>query len=284
MRTTVSGNKNMSPLILIATCSLSAPERLISAKQQINAVFDAASLHIVNGYIGTDPIIDSITDLRKMALFTKRPMTKSEIATYATHRLCWETLLKSGSDYALVLEDDFQFVSPQIVIKCIENAREFFSAGCDIVKLFDFPRGSKSTVAIRKSFHDIELLKWQRPRAGMVAYLISRKGAEKMLSRKSIFRVVDEDTKYYWELGVDIWSLAQNAVVDGSIAMGGSLLEGDRLKSKNRSIMLSLHGFLLTTLRSARNAYEFRKYSGKNGVIAEKVVGPEGLEPPTKRL
>jgi glycosyl transferase, family 25 len=274
----VLNSDQKSPLILVATCSLSPKERLVSAREQINALFGTDDLQIVNGYIGTDPIIDTIIDRRKMSLLSKRPMTRSEIATYATHRLTWETLLQSKAAYALVLEDDFQFVLPQTVRSCFENASQFFASGCDIVKLFDFPRGSKSAMAIRRSFPNVDLIKWKRPRAGMVAYLISRKGAEKLLSRKSIFRVVDEDTKYYWELGLDIWSLQSNAVTDASANLGGSLLENDRLKSKNRSILLSLHGFCLTTYRSAKNAYEFRKYRKEHKLKLEKMAGPAGLE------
>jgi glycosyl transferase, family 25 len=273
-----------SPLVLVATCSLSPKERLISARQQINALFGACNLQIVDGYIETDPIIDTIIDRRKMALFTKRPMTRSEIATYATHRLTWETLLQSEAEYALVLEDDFQFVVPQTVKSCFDYAGQFFATGCDIVKLFDFPKVSKCVIAVRRSFPNLDLIKWERPHAGMVAYLISRKGAEKLLSRKTIFRVVDEDTKFYWELGLDIWSVPGNPVTDASANLGGSLLENDRLESKKRSILLSFHGLCLAIYRSAKNASEFRKYRREHNLKLEKMVGPEGLEPPTKRL
>jgi glycosyl transferase, family 25 len=248
------------PPIYVLTCSLSPPQRLMSARQQIKALFPEHTLSVVMGYIGSDAKIDEIVDHFRMSIFTKWKLTRGEIATYATHRLAWEKFLASKAEYALILEDDFQFLSPEAVAGCFAGAGRFFALDCDIVKLFDFPRDLKKTTGVVRSFAEIELVKWQRPCAGMVAYIVSRKGAEKLLSRNAIFRVIDEDTKYYWELGLDIWSSKVNIVTDASLNLGGSLLERERSNSRSRTFFRSLHGFVLKAIRSNRNRIEFYKY------------------------
>ena len=51
---------------------------------------------------------------------------------------------------------------------------------------------------------DVEIVNYVAPTAGMVAYLASREGAQRFLSRSQVFRRIDEDTKYYWELGLPV--------------------------------------------------------------------------------
>lgn len=257
---------NGNPLILVLTCKLSPPERISSARQQIKSAFPNCNLQIVDGYIGTDAKVSEITDSFKMALLTKRPLTPSEVATYATHRLGLETLVKSNSDFALILEDDFHFVSPETVVECVKNADQLFSTGCDMVKFFDFPKYTKIKTALVKTIAGIDLVRWRRPHAGMVAYLVSREGAKKVLSREKIFRAIDEDIKYFWELNLDIWSIPGNSVVDAGTALGGSLLEQDRKKSRKKTILRSLHGWLLGLHRSLKNAREFKKYCATKNI------------------
>ena len=42
-----------------------------------------------------------------------------------------------------------------------------------------------------------EIVNYAAPTAGMVAYLVSREGAQRLLSRRHVFRQIDEDTKHF---------------------------------------------------------------------------------------
>ena len=107
-------------------------------------------------------------------------------------------------------------------------------------------------MVFRDTAGGVPLVKWSAPTAGMVAYLISRAGARKLLARDRVYRQVDEDLKHYWELGLDIWSVPGNPVAEVSDKLGGSLIDDDRENLRNRVLARSLWGNVLTTERKIR--------------------------------
>ncbi|WP_377298244.1 glycosyltransferase family 25 protein [Rhizobium sp. SGZ-381] len=246
--------------ILILTCSLSSAKRLENARAQAHDVFGQAPVRVVDGFIGRDPEIDRIYDTEKARRWCKRIPTRSEIAAYATHRLGWQTLLDSDFDHALLLEDDFYIRDPEIVRQAVDRAGELLAQGRHIVKLFDFPRDRSRNLGVWTRAGGMSLVKWQRTRAGLVGYLISREGAKRFLSRKRVFRVVDEDIKFFWELGLDIWSIPGNPICETAMVLGGSLLQEDRKRARGRNLMRSLKGIVLTLHRDWFTRYHFRRY------------------------
>lgn len=247
--------------ILVLTCSLSPAERLAHALNQANSIFGAENISVVDGIIASDPRVDEIFDRYRARLLAKREITRSEIAAYGTHRLAWQQVLASRSANAFIFEDDFLVKDGEVVRQVFDRAEELLSEGRNIIKLFDFPRERTRNLGIRTMVAGIPLVKWQRPRAGMVAYLISRQGAERFLSRDRIFRPVDEDIKYYWETGLDVWSVTGNPVVEASHVLGGSLLEDARSSSKKRKAMRALQGLLLNAHRDWRIRKEYSRRS-----------------------
>ncbi|PWW04218.1 GR25 family glycosyltransferase involved in LPS biosynthesis [Hoeflea marina] len=252
-------------LVAILTCSQSSPERVTSARAQAEALFAQENITLVDGMVASDKGVDDLYDSRLGLLRSKRRPTRQEIAVYGTHRMAWTALLASSHDYALVLEDDFRVIDAKTVVDCLNNLADLMGGNRNLVKLFDFPRHDPVGAAIATTVKAIRLVKWARPRAGMVAYFISRQGAERYLTRGKVFRAVDEDIKYYWELGLDVWSVPGNAVVDGSAELGGSLVEQSRLGSKRRSISRSLHGLMLNISRDVMNWRAFERYRARHG-------------------
>jgi glycosyl transferase family 25 len=250
-----------STQVLVLTCSISPAERLAHALDQANTLFGAENVSVVNGMIASDPRVDQMFDPHRARLLAKRQITRSEIAAYGTHRLAWQHVLASSSVNALIFEDDFLVKNGAVVRQVFDSAEELLSEGRNIIKLFDFPRERTRNLAIRTTVAGVPLVRWQRPRAGMVGYLISRQGAERFLSRDRIFRPVDEDIKYYWETGLDVWSVTGNPVVEASHVLGGSLLEDARSSSKKRHAMRSLQGLLLNAHRNWRIRKEFSRRS-----------------------
>src|SRR5690606_14160090 len=125
-------------------------------------------------------------------------------------------------------------------------------------KLFDFePRA----IAQRKAADDIEIVHYVYPAAGMVGYLISREGARKLLSRRNVFRQIDEDTKYYWELDLRVYSTVPNLVREVSAGLGGSLVEPERQHIRDdRTLARSLKGMIMSADRKIRHKWHHRRF------------------------
>ena len=112
------------------------------------------------------------------------------------------------------------------------------------------------------------MVKWQDATAGAVAYVISAQGAKKFLMREKIFRQIDEDTNYFWELGLDIWSVPGSPIRECAAELGGSLVEEDRIALHTNSILRKLWGNCLSVHRKIRAKWAIRKeverYSTQN--------------------
>ena len=190
--------------------------------------------------------------------FAKRPLTAGEIAVYASHRRALRTFLDSRRAFGLILEDDFCLLEPSSFrrsIAAILSARVKW----DLIKLFDY---DTRRIVQRHRAGDWDIVNYAAPTAGMVAYLITRRGAELILSRPSLFRPIDEDTKYYWELSIRVYSASPNLVGEISDRLGGSLLNAEREQSRReRSLRRSVRGLWLVTNRKLRHQWHKSHYA-----------------------
>ena len=246
------------PAVLVLTSRASPPARLRSAMAQATSIADASRVRVVDGATPSDGIVAELHDAKAARRWSKRPPIPAEVAAYATHRMAWRALLDGGGAWALVLEDDFVVLDEAALRAVIAAAGELLSAGRDIVKLFDLPGERERGRTIARTVAGIGIVKREHVRAGLVGYLISRDGAARFLSRRHVFRVVDEDIKYHWELGLDIWSVTENLVADGSADLGGSLIDEARKASRRRSLRRSIKGNLLAAHRDwhARRGFD----------------------------
>lgn len=253
------------PDVLVLTSRASPAARLRSAMAQATSIVDASRVRVVDGATPTDRIVAGLYDAKAARRWSKRPPISAEIAAYATHRMAWQALLENGGAWALVLEDDFRVRDGEALRRVIAAAAELLSDGRHMVKLFDLPGEREKGRAIARTVAGIGIVKREHVRAGLVGYLISREGASRFLSRTRVFRVVDEDIKYYWELGLDIWSLAHNLVADGSADLGGSLIDDARNASRKRSFWRSMKGNMLAAHRDWRSRRSFDAWLGQEG-------------------
>jgi len=177
-------------------------------------------------------------------LFYKRCLTAGEIAVYLGHRRIWEAFLKSGDDYALVLEDDFQIID-QVALKASIKDAVTHPGRWDMVKFFDAQR-KRPVASLMLGTSRFVCAKY--PPFGTVAYLINVETARTLLARQRIYRPIDEDHCRPWEFPLRVWSSEPPFIVENSIGLGGSMLtEGrekiERLRGKNlfrRIIMRNL--------------------------------------------
>lgn len=243
--------------VMILTCAASPPDRLPSALREARGLVAPEHVVVIDGMVASAADVRANFDARRARLHSKWPPTDAEIAAYETHRRAWRRLVDGPWREALVVEDDFRVRHPALVRACLANAAALLADGRDMVKLFDYPRRAAREKAILVDVAGIPLVKWRHPRAGMVAYLISRAGAGRFLARRRFFRVVDEDIKYFWELGLDIWSLPVSAIVDASHELGGSTIDEERKSVRRRTPLRTLHGTAISVHRKLVNAVEF---------------------------
>lgn len=103
----------------------------------------------------------------------RKALWPTEIACFLSHAACWEKLVNSNCDWALIMEDDI-VLSPRF--KLFAASSKWIPQGVRIIQL----HGSRQTFTVGESYpaHDTELLRIIRPTPlGCLAYLIHREAA-----------------------------------------------------------------------------------------------------------
>ena len=208
----------------------------------------------INGLTGDNLEVDKIYSKTKNLLFSKRSLTKSEIACYLGFRKIWKIFLDSGEDVCLIVEDDFKIVNELAFKKILNSSNDHNS--WDILKLFDF---KPKKILNEESWNGVSIVDYKYPASGCVAYLITRKAAKNLLKRKKIFRAVDEDFSNCWEMGIRVRSINPNPIIEISHEVGGSNLEKERSnKKKQTNAGRRIWGILLQ-MRKQIFAFFYRK-------------------------
>ncbi len=232
----------------VLTIEQKGGERRNHAIQQLSALGLRASF--IQGFKKNDPSILSAYNGFLNRLLSKRSLTNGEIAVYCGHRKIWREFLSSDHAYALVFEDDFRVIDEEKFSRAIQDGLTQ-PQNWDILKFFDF---KPKRVLERRAIGSTGIVRYKYAASGAVAYLIDRKAAQKLLSRKRFFRAVDEDLSWPWELGLSIWSVSPNLVEEVSHNLGRSLLEMDRKSTKRRrNIARSLWGNVIQAYKLARS-------------------------------
>lgn len=226
-----------------------------SAQAQLDAI--GWRFRFVDGYASGSPDATALYSERMNRRRSKRPLTDGEIAAYASHRLALKMFLDSGVHFGLILEDDFGITEPKLFAGRLAEILET-PISWHFLKLFDYQPGP---IAQRSAAGDLDIVSYAEPGAGMVAYLVNRDGARKFLSRELVFRQIDEDTKFYWELGIRVLSVSPNPVAEISDGMGGSLIEPERLRLRTaRTLRRSLKGLRIVIDRQLRHLWHRRRF------------------------
>src|SRR5690606_33966201 len=143
--------------------------------------------------------------------------TRGEVSTYLGHRRAWNHFLSDQADFGLILEDDFQIMNQEELLRAIRDATAHPDSW-DIIKFFDV--WSKRPVAAMQLGSTQILCRKYQPN-GAVAYVIHKRAAKVLLSRQRIFRRVDEDLSRPWEFSLRVWSSERNLVTENAQSLGG---------------------------------------------------------------
>ncbi|MEO7151757.1 MAG: glycosyltransferase family 25 protein [Burkholderiaceae bacterium] len=133
------------------------------------------------------------TELNAKSYF--RPLVDGEKGCYASHLACWQGLLDSAAAALVVLEDD---VLPEPGFVAVINAIAALPPGWDMVKLIG--RGHERPRERWPLAAGFELVRFRRVPSLTAGYVVSRRGAHKLLAtRRPYARPIDVDLRQWWE-------------------------------------------------------------------------------------
>ena len=123
-----------------------------------------------------------------------KPLLAGEIGCYASHLSAWQQLLDSKEALMAVFEDDIEIdIDLPQVLEAVARLGESW----DIVKLIG--RSQEKTAERIPFLRGRDLVSYRRVPSLTGAYVITARGAEKLLRRRRPFgRPVDVDMRYWW--------------------------------------------------------------------------------------
>lgn len=197
-----------------------------------------------------DPRIAEIHDVKMNRRWRKHMMTPAEVSCYSGHRIAWKQIVEGNAPYRLILEDDFEIVSPDALRRLERLAAEL--GDWDIIMLYRFkPRGRYRVIAT----DGLELRDYQYGPTSTAGYLISHSGAQKILARKKIFRPIDEDFINPWELGLRVLAVSPDIVREYD--RSASNIEQER-SGRRRNLWMSLRDIFLKARWQMLSRYHWR--------------------------
>ncbi len=154
-----------------------------------------------------------------------RPLADGEKGCYASHLACWQGLLDSPAPGLVVLEDD---VLPQPDFRAVVDTIAALPSGWDMVKLIGREASPDSR---RESTRErwplvggYELVRYRRVPSLTAGYVVSRRGAHKLLStRKPFARPIDVDLRQWWENDLVLRGVVPSAIALAPIEATSSI-------------------------------------------------------------
>ena len=113
-------------------------------------------------------------------------MSQGEIACFLSHRKCWEQIVQSEDEYAVVLEDDVIFSEKAGKFLC---GTSWIPKDADIVKLEVLTRKIVTGISPEAVVDGKEVLRLYSSSLGTAAYIISRNAAQRFLQMSEKFFV-----------------------------------------------------------------------------------------------
>ena len=146
----------------------------------------------------------------------------AEMATFQSHRKCWQEILDQGLEAALIIEDDVDIIDAEFTA-AVKLAMKEIKMGDLIrfpIKLREKPR---NRIVERDN---ISVFEPTLVGLGMVAQIVTFDAAKRLLERTTRFdRPVDTYLQLRWQHGVRILTLWPNGVREISSRLGGSLIQ-----------------------------------------------------------
>jgi glycosyl transferase, family 25 len=222
-----------------------APARLAHAAAELKRQgLNLQRVSAVDGLTLAPEEIASVYESGRSRFAYHVAMQKGEIACFLSHRRAWEKCLdESTAPFAVILEDDFELRGQ--LGEIIEAIEKKTLPPWDVIKLWGREKRAARRVAELTPSHALvrELMISKRT----VGQIVSREGAAKLLAKTlPIFRPIDVQLQYPWELGIEVLTIRPSILVDvgeslfGSSTTKGTVdrFDGAKLRREARRVLL----------------------------------------------
>lgn len=187
--------------------------------------------------------------LRPRYPFAMRP---SEVATFHSHRACWQRIVDADMSAALVIEDDLQ-IDLEAFLPALALAIDHAKDG-DFVRFPMKRREDEGEEVARDG--SARLSRHRTVALGMVAQLVTQGAARALLdATPKIDRPVDTFLQMTWEHGVRILTAWPTGIEEISAQLGGSLI------GRKEGILAKLRREVLRPIYRQRIAKMARQHS-----------------------
>ena len=152
---------------------------------------------------GTDLSPQEIDSLYSVALNRRqyhRALSRGEIGCYASHLAVWKQFLDSGQGSIAIFEDDID-IDPDLayVLEAIQRS----PIEGDLIKLIG--RSREKILERMPLMTARDLVRYRRVPSLTGAYVLTRRGAQKLVACRQPFgRPVDVDLRYWWECSLEV--------------------------------------------------------------------------------
>lgn len=181
----------------------------------------------------TEEELEQRFDRKRFSWLYCRYPTPGEIGCTLSHRRCYETLLASDEEVALILEDDVSFTCPDVLEEVIGKCMQLLKDRCTELVLCSQPEcyyPVPAYLAKEYTAYPVHLA------YGTYAYFINRRGAAHLLRKKRPFIVADD---YQWmcEKGVKVKGVIPAIAKEISMEQQlGSLIDSERVINRREYI------------------------------------------------
>jgi glycosyl transferase, family 25 len=196
-----------------------------------------------------------------------KPLRPGEIGCYASHLVAWRRLLDSRARVLAVFEDDVE-IEPGLapVLEAIDRV----PTPWDMVKLYG--RARERVAWRRPLVPAFDLIGYRRVPSHTCAYVLSRRGAHKLLASRARFgRPIDLDLRHWWENELDILGVLPYPVQRAPESRQSSIDDGRR---GCQGLGMRLHKLALQLQYVTRNAVHGVARGPARGTAAPPAAAP----------
>ena len=169
--------------------------------------------------------------------FSLRP---TEVATFQSHRKCWQEILDRDLEAALIIEDDVD-INDGNFTAAVKLAMEEIKMG-DLIRFPFKPREKPRNKSVKRD--NISIFEPNLIGLGMQAQIVTYDAAKQLLEKTERFdRPVDVYIQLRWEHKVRVLTLWPSGVLERSSSLGGSLIgkEKDVVDILQRELLRPLY-------------------------------------------
>lgn len=186
---------------------------------------DLPEAELVEAVDGRDPA--QVTDVQVHPGTLHRPhypfaLTPPEIGVFQSHRRCWQHLLDSGEDFALIAEDDLAVDPPRLA-----RALALIEAHADPAMYVRLPVKNRETPSrVLASDGDLHLILPKTIGLQCIAQVVGRSAATRLLAlTEKIDRPVDTFLQMHWITGQPLHAVTGTGNREIAPEIGGSTIQ-----------------------------------------------------------